>query len=103
MPGYILVALHKYQHPTPKRPKHAPHNWTAPAYGSRVQYTKTEPYLPTLDPVGTQRVESIAGTLLYYSRAVGLTILPDLNEISMQQSKPIAHTITKCNCLLYYT
>ena len=36
------------------------------AYGSRVQYFQTEPDLPTLDPVGTQRVQFITGTLIYY-------------------------------------
>jgi hypothetical protein len=38
MPGYIKDALHKFQHPLPKRPEYAPHNWTLPAYGQRVQY-----------------------------------------------------------------
>ena len=30
-------------------------------------------------------------------------MFPSLNEISMQQSKPTAHTITKCNRLLDYS
>jgi hypothetical protein len=38
MPGYIKDALHKFQHPLPKRPQYAPRNWTVPAYGQRVQY-----------------------------------------------------------------
>jgi hypothetical protein len=38
MPGYIKDALHKFQHPMPKRPKYAPHNWTVPACGQRIQY-----------------------------------------------------------------
>ena len=54
MPGYITKALRKFQHPTPKRPQHALHDWAAPSYGSRVQYAQTEPELPTLNPVGTQ-------------------------------------------------
>ena len=29
-------------------------------------------------------------------------MIPALNKISIQKSKPIAHTITKCNSLLYY-
>jgi hypothetical protein len=36
MPGYIKDALHKFQHPLPKRPQYAPHNWTVPAYGQRI-------------------------------------------------------------------
>jgi hypothetical protein len=27
MPGYIKDALHKFQHPLPKHPQYAPHNW----------------------------------------------------------------------------
>jgi hypothetical protein len=38
MPGYIKDALHKYQHPMPKRPQYAPHNWTVLAYSHRIQY-----------------------------------------------------------------
>ena len=56
--------------------------------------------LPTLYLVGTQKFQSIAGTLLYHFQAVYPIILPVLNNISMQQSKPTAHTITKCNLLL---
>ena len=43
IPGYITKALHKFQHPTPQQPQHAPHVWNAPAYGSRFQYFQTEP------------------------------------------------------------
>jgi hypothetical protein len=39
MPGYIEDALHKFQHPIPKRPQYAPHNWTVPDYGRRIQYS----------------------------------------------------------------
>ena len=85
MPVYIAKALHKFQHPTPKRPQHAPHEWTAPAYGSRVQCAQTKPDLPTLDPAGTKIVQSVTGTLLYYSRSVDPTIILALNDISAQQ------------------
>ena len=102
MPGYIAKPLHNFQHSTHKIPHNPPHEWTAPAYGSIVQYVQTEPDLQTLDPVGTQRFQSIAGTFLYYSRAVNPTILPVLNKIFTQQSKPTPHTITKFNYLLDY-
>jgi hypothetical protein len=39
MPGYIKDALHKFQHPLPKRPQYAPHNWTVPAYGPGLRPT----------------------------------------------------------------
>jgi hypothetical protein len=37
MPGYIKAALHKYQHPFPARPGHAPHTWNPPIYGAKTQ------------------------------------------------------------------
>ena len=102
MPGYIEESLHKFQHPTHKRHQHAPHDWIYPAYGLRFQYTRTELELPTLDPVGTQWVQSIADNFLYYPRSVNPTMLPYLNKIYTQKQKPTVHTIKKCNCLLYY-
>ena len=100
MPVYIAKSLHNFQHPTHKQPQHAPHDWTAPDYVSIVQYALTEPDLPTLYPYGTQIVQYIAGTLLYYSQAVNPTMIPTLNDTYTQQSKPTAHTITKCKRLL---
>jgi hypothetical protein len=38
MSGYIKDALHKFQHPMPKRPQYAPHNCTVPAYGQCIHY-----------------------------------------------------------------
>jgi hypothetical protein len=38
MPGYIKNTPHKFQHPLPKRPQYAPHHWTVPSYGQRIQY-----------------------------------------------------------------
>jgi hypothetical protein len=46
MPGYIKDALHKFQHPLPKRPQYAPHNWTVPANKSSMRHHLTWPRLP---------------------------------------------------------
>jgi hypothetical protein len=69
---------------------------------SPPQYAKEPTKLPTLDKVGTQCVQGINGTLLYYTRAVDPTMLPALNEISSQQASPTSLTTTKCNQLLDY-
>jgi hypothetical protein len=37
MPNYIAKSLHKFQHPQPATAQHAPHNWTRPAYGAKIQ------------------------------------------------------------------
>ena len=41
MLDYISISIHKFQHPKPKQNHHAPHDWTVPAYGFKVQYTHT--------------------------------------------------------------
>jgi hypothetical protein len=101
MPEYITKALQKFQHPKPAKAQPAPHDWTRPAYGAKIQYAQTPTELPTLDKIGTQRVQAmIAGTLLLYARAIDPTMLPTLNEISLQQARPTQITIDKCNQLL---
>ena len=47
VPGFTKRALHKYQHPTPKRPQHAPAKAAPIQYGAKVQTTQrdTSPYI----------------------------------------------------------
>jgi hypothetical protein len=40
MPVYINAALHKYHHPAPLHPEHAPHQWNPPMYGAKTQYVE---------------------------------------------------------------
>jgi hypothetical protein len=50
MPGNIKAALHKFQHPEPAHPEHAPRVWNPPIYGAkknrrgtiRESYTSTK-------------------------------------------------------------
>ena len=48
MPNYLQTALHKFQHPAPKRLQHVPHSWSKPNYGSHVQYATDDYYSPLL-------------------------------------------------------
>ena len=50
----------------------------------------------------TKIIESIAGSFLYYRITVDQTILTALNEIDMQQSKPIHQIKEKATILLDY-
>ena len=43
---------------------------------------------PTLSKQDTTFVKYIAGSFLYYERSIDGTIIPALNEISLQQYKP---------------
>ena len=101
MPNYIPAALLKFQHNQPSRPCNAPHKWTRPAYGKQTQFA---PPLDDSDLLQTKieirRIQAIVGTFLYYARAVDCTMLPALNQISTQQSKPTQRTNEDADMLL---
>eukprot|EP00957_Ditylum_brightwellii_P201549 15326185-Ditylum_brightwellii.AAC.2 len=48
MPGYIPDALHKYQHPTPKRAQQGLDQCKKPHYGAPIQLTTLPDTLPPL-------------------------------------------------------
>ena len=102
MPDYVTKKLNQYQHQTPKKPQYAPHQWTKPAYGKTTQYAPEPDRSELLDSKGQRYIQSIVGTFLYYARAIDPTILPALNEISTQQSKPTKKTLAKTKMLLDY-
>jgi hypothetical protein len=103
MPGYVEAALHRFQHPEPSRPQHAPHEWIPPTYGSTTPQAARplddSPILPSED---IKRIQKVVGTLLYYARAIDSTMLVALNDISAEQSKATAHTAAKIVHLLNY-
>jgi hypothetical protein len=101
MSKYVPKSLIRFNHQKPKSPQHAPHRWSKPVYGSKVQYAKTNSS-PPLDKAGTRRVQEISGTYLYYGRALDSTILPALNEISNNQAQPTIITGEDCDHLLDY-
>ena len=92
MPKYVTKALHKFQHTTPKRAQYAPHQWKRPNYGTTKQLETPLDTSPSLPEEQKCRIKQIAGTFLYYTRAVDCTILPALNTISEQQSNPTNKT-----------
>jgi hypothetical protein len=69
MPGYIKAALHKYHHPAPTRPEHAPHQWNPPVNGAKTQYVEDTQDSPALSPKDVTRLQQLGGTLIYYARA----------------------------------
>ena len=101
MPGYIAAVLERLQHPPPTQPQHAPHRWTAPSYGSKVQLAPVD-NSPLLDKKGTKYVQSVTGSLAYYSRGVDPTMQPAINEIAAKQAHPTENTLKACKMLLDY-
>ena len=102
MPVYVHNALKKFQHPIPYRPQYAPHRWTRPAFGTKMQFAKDPDTSEKINANGTRRIQQINGTSLYYGRAIDPTILVALNEISTQQSSPTTKTTKKTAMLMDY-
>jgi hypothetical protein len=102
MPNYVSEALHKFQHPAPYRPEHAPHDWTKPAYGQRQQFVTPHDDSDPLDQDGINRVQQVVGTFLYYARAIDSTAMVAINSISSEQAKATENTAKKVTRLLNY-
>jgi hypothetical protein len=102
MPGYIKAALHKYQHPSPARPEHAPHTWNLPIYGAKTQFVNDETTSPTLSDKDVNKLQQLTGTLLYYARAVDPTLIMPINVLASGQSNATDVTSDKVIKLLNY-
>jgi hypothetical protein len=88
MPGYITV-LHKYQQTMPKWPQQAPHIWTVPAYGQRIQYSSIPDESQPASKSEITSAQQIVGTLLSYAHAVGPTLIIALSH--WHQDSPQQH------------
>ena len=55
MPDYVRKALDRLQHPKPKTPQYAPHRWSVPAYGKRLQMATYPDERDLLDKEGHQK------------------------------------------------
>ena len=88
MPSYVKYALHKFQHPSPTRPHHSPHQWISSNYGSTAPQLvhPTDDY-PELNPYKSRNSQQVVGIFLYPSHAVDAILLVTMNTISAEQSK----------------
>jgi len=102
MPGYLSKALLRFKHEMPKKKQNSPHPHVAPQYGAKTQYVEKADTSPPLGKEETKFVQAVAGTLLYYARAVDSTILTALSAIATEQTKPTEKTLAKIKQLLDY-
>jgi hypothetical protein len=102
MPGYIKAALHKYQHPAPARPEHAPHTWNPPIYGATTQFVNEATPSPALSEKDVNKLQQLTGTLLYYARAFDPTLIMSINVWASEQSNTTEVTADKVIKLLNY-
>jgi hypothetical protein len=82
MPGYLQKAFTRFKHEMPVKIQNSPHPHVIPQYGAKTQYAKEDNESPPLSKEETKYIQAVAGTLLYYVRAVDATILPSLSLIA---------------------
>jgi hypothetical protein len=101
MPGCIIKALTKYQHPKPVSPQLAPYKVALIQYGAQVQRVEVNTTQP-LTPKEIKRIQDIVGTLLYYGQAIDPTLLATLSAIAAHQSNGTQAVVDACHQLLDY-
>ncbi len=102
MPGYLPKALLQFKHTTPKKKQNSSHPHVIPKDGAKTQYAIEEDDSPPLNKDDTKYIQAVAGTLLYYGRAVDNTILPALSAITTEQAKSTEKTMETIKQLLDY-
>jgi hypothetical protein len=101
-PGYIKAALHKFQHPPPTCIENSPYTWIPPEYGAKTQYIEEHKNSHLLPQKDITRIQQLAGTLLYYLRAVDPTLIFPVNGLASEQTHDTAATADKVIKLLNY-
>jgi hypothetical protein len=102
IPGYIKATLHKFQHPSPTRPENASYTWSPPVYGAKTQYIEEHKDIPLLPQKDVTHIQQLAGTLLYYVRAVDLALILPVNVLASEQNQATSATADKVIKLLKY-
>ena len=104
MPGYVKKTLLRLQYKQKVSPQYSPHRHIPIVYATKNtrQYATAPDTSPLLGPKDTKYIQSVTGSFLYYGRALDNTILPALNEIASEQSKPTQKTMDKAQQLMDY-
>jgi hypothetical protein len=102
MPHYIPAKLHKFQHARPTKHQGAPHTWTTPSYGAKVQYALSDDDSPILSHSDITTIQQKIGTLLYYAVSVDPFMLAALGTIASSQAKATQLTNDECSWLMDY-
>ena len=102
MPGYIKKKLQEYQHSLARRIQNCPYSPESKRFGVDAQAPIEQDATAVLDAKGIKRVQQIVGSILYYARAVDMTVLMALSSIAVEQTKATEQTFGRCLQLLDY-
>jgi hypothetical protein len=102
MPEYITRALNRFLHPAPKHLELSPFPWEQPNYSNKTQLTPVPDTLPPISSTDKLHLQEVLGILLYYARALDVTILTAISEVSTEIATGTVKTMVKMNQLLDY-
>jgi hypothetical protein len=102
MPGYITKLLLKYKHRMPTKPQHCPYAPAPKQYGAKAQAPLPIDLSPKWSPDEIKEIQRVIGSILYYARAVDITVLMALSSIAIEQSKGTTSTMERAKQLLDY-
>ena len=102
MPGYIEKLLQKYKHVTAKHPQHCLFVPPPKQYGSAAQSVAPPDDSKPLSADNIKHLQCIIGSILYYARAVDMTVLVALSTIASRQAKGTEQTLSQARQLLDY-
>jgi hypothetical protein len=102
MPGYIKKLLQKYKHKMTINPQHCPYTPALKQYGAEAQAPIPADISPKLSNKEIKEIQRIVGSILYYARAVNITVLMALSSIASEQTRGTTNTMAKAKQLLDY-
>jgi hypothetical protein len=101
MPGYIKKQLLKYEH-IMRQIQHCPYSPEPKKYGAEAQSPLPQDNSQKLTKKEIKQVQKIVSSILYYARAVDMTVLMALSSIASEQTKGSEHTLEKAYQVLDY-
>jgi hypothetical protein len=102
MPGYVKKKLQEYHHIVSKCIRTCPYTPAPKQFGSEAQSSLPPDSLPKLNKAGIKKVQKIIGSILYYARAVDMTVLTALSTFAAEQTIATERTLAKCTQMLDY-
>ncbi len=102
MPSYIKKKIQEYNHVIAKRNQMCPYALAPKQFGTEAQAPFPTNDSPRLDKAGIRRLPRIMDSILYYARAVDMTLSMALSTIASKQIKASEKTLEKCTQLFDY-
>ena len=92
MPGYIKQMRQRYEHIPPKKMQHSPYPAQPKIYGAAAQDSTPMDNSLLINDERKKLVQQIIGGVLYYGRAVDLTVHPALSSIASERASATENT-----------